>query len=77
MSFWRDVFKEEIWRLPESPDSKKNLPKFHQQELAALAISVVYQAEGLIQKILKWGLKSLLLTGGVMWLIFKVSDCRD
>ena len=32
--FWRDVFKEEIRRLPESSKTQKNLPEFNQQELA-------------------------------------------
>ena len=40
MSFWRDVCKEEIWRLPESPNTQKNLPEFHQQELAALYVTI-------------------------------------
>ena len=38
MSSWRDVCKEEIWRLPEIPKTSKNLPEFHKQELATLAI---------------------------------------
>ena len=36
MSFWSDFLKEEIWKLPESPKTQKNLPEFHQQELATL-----------------------------------------
>ena len=36
MSFGRNVCNEEIWRLPESPKTQKNLPEFHQQELATL-----------------------------------------
>ena len=37
MSFGRNVCKEEIWRLPESPKTQKNLPEFHQQKLETLA----------------------------------------
>jgi len=36
MSFGRNVCKEEILRLPESSKTQKNLPEFHQQELATL-----------------------------------------
>ena len=38
MSFWNDVCKEEIWKLPESPRPTKNLPEFRQQELATLGM---------------------------------------
>ena len=41
MSFWRDVSKEEIWRLLESPKAPKNLPEFHQQELATKHVITV------------------------------------
>ena len=38
-SFWRDVCKEEIWRLLKSQKTLKNLPEFNQQELATLDVS--------------------------------------
>ena len=38
MSFGRDVCKEKIGGLPESPKISKNLPEFYQQELATLWI---------------------------------------
>ena len=41
MSFWRNVCKEQIWRLPESPNTQKNLPKIYQQELATLMVKLV------------------------------------
>ena len=34
------LYTEEIWRLPESPKTQKNLPEFHQQELATLIVAV-------------------------------------
>ena len=37
--FSSDVCKEEIWRLPESPKTRKNLLEFNQKELATLFIS--------------------------------------
>ena len=40
-SFWRDVCKEEIRRLPEFPKTQKNLPEFHQQKLATLGITEI------------------------------------
>ena len=36
MSFWKEVCKEEIPRLPESPKAQTNFPEFHQYELATL-----------------------------------------
>ena len=35
----RGVRKEKIWRLPESPKTRENLPEYHQQELSTLLVS--------------------------------------
>ena len=41
MSFWKDVCKEEIGRLPEFSKTQKYLPECHLHELATLVVTAV------------------------------------